>query len=308
MNVGAFIVTYRREDHLERSLHALLGQSRVPDRILVVDNAASADTAALVRRLEHPALAYEAAPANLGSAGGTELGQRRLHEAGFDFVYFGDDDNPPRAADTVERLIGLLAASGPDVGGTGALGARWDWRTGRLVRLPDDALDGVLEVDFIGGNHTLVMPRAAIDRVGFYNGGLFFGYPDLEYSLRIRRAGYRLLVDSELMRRHRSESGRLGITLRRSPRPRRPRAAIWRSYYTTRNYISMMRTTFDRPDLARREAARALGRTVASWSRGPGYGMEFTRLQLKALADGFAGRLGPQVPPRAKYDRQSERE
>jgi GT2 family glycosyltransferase len=303
VRLGAFVVTHRRDEHLERSLRALLGQTRVPDRILVVDNAASGATEAVVRSLDHPALTYEASPANLGSAGGTELGQRRLHEAGFELVYFGDDDNPPRTPDTIERLIGLLVGSGSDAGGAGALGARWDWSAGRLVRLPDGALEEVLEVDFIGGNHTMIMPRHAMDRVGFYNGELFFGYPDLEYCLRIRRAGYRLLVDGELMRRHRRESGRLGLTVRRSPRPRRPRSAVWRNYYTTRNYIAMMRTTFGRPDLARREAIRALGRALASWSRGPRYGAEFTRLQAKALADGYSGRLGPRVPPRAKYTR-----
>lgn len=308
MRVGAFVVTYRRESHLERNLRTLLEQTRVPDRILVVDNAASAETEAVVRGLDHPALAYEAAPENLGSAGGSEFGQRRLHREGFELIYFGDDDNPPPTADTVERLSELLNNSGADVGGTGALGAVWNWRTGRLVRLPDDAVEGVLDVDFIGGNHTLLMHRTAMERVGFYNGSLFFGYPDLEYSLRIRRAGYRLLVDAGLMCRHRSESGRLGIAVRRTARPRRPRRAIWRSYYTTRNYIAMMRGTFGRPDLAHREALRSLGRMMASWTRGPGYGLEFTRLQAKALADGFAGRLGPRVPPREKYDRPVVRE
>lgn len=301
MKLGAFIVTYRREEHLDASLRALLAQTRRPERILVVDNAIAADTEAVVRRLDHPSLAYLAAPENLGSAGGTELGQRTLYDAGCERIYFGDDDNPPRTDDTVERLCRLLDAAAPEVGGVGALGSRFDWQAGRLVRLPDAALDGVLEVDFIGGNHTMVMPREAIDRVGFYNGELFFGYPDLEYCLRLRRGGFRLIVDADLMRRHRADSGRLGIEVKRTPRPRRDRAAIWRNYYTTRNYLHMMRTTFGRPDLARREALRALGRAAAAWLRGPGYGWEFTRLQLRAVVDGHAGRLGRRVAPRRKY-------
>lgn len=306
MMLGAFVVTYQREDHLEASLRALLEQTRVPDRILVVDNAASAQTEAVVHRLEHPALRYHAAPENLGSAGGTELGQRLLYDEGCGRIYFGDDDNPPRTRDTVERLCRLLddgapAARGAQVGGVGALGSRWNWDTGRLERLPDETLEPVLEVDFIGGNHTLIMTRSVMDRVGFYNGELFFGYPDLEYCLRIRRHGYRLLVEGDLMRHHRRETGRLGLQVRRTPLPRRPRSAIWRSYYTTRNYVHMMRTTFGRGDLARREALRALGRSAAAWLRGPGYGLDFTLLQLRAVADGYAGRLGRRVAPRSKY-------
>lgn len=300
MKIGAFVVTHRRPDHLVASLRALLAQTLVPDLLLVVDNADDPATAAAVRALGPPVV-YEASGANLGSAGGTERGVRRLYEEGCDVLYLGDDDNPPRTADTVERLVDLLAAGGPDVGGTGALGSLWDWRCGELVRLPDEQVEGVLEVDFIGGNHTLTMPRRVVAEVGFPAGELFFGYPDLEYCLRLRQAGYRLLVDGELMLRHRAETGRLGLTVGRTPRPRRPRTAIWRNYYTTRNYIHMMRTTFGRPDLARREALKALGRAAAGWSRGPGYGWEFARLELRGIRDGFAGRLGPRVPPRAKY-------
>jgi hypothetical protein len=111
-----------------------------------------------------------------------------------------------------------------------------------------------------------------------------------------------LVVDGELMHRHRAASGRLGIEVRRTPWPRRSRSAIWRDYYTTRNYIHMMRRTFGRPDLARRAAAKALVRALAGWMRGPGYGAELTRLELRAIRDGYTGRLGATVAPRTKVE------
>lgn len=300
MKIGAFVVTHRRPEALSVSLQALLSQTRVPDLLLVVDNAADGATAEVVRGFAHPALVYEASDRNLGSAGGTERGVRALHEAGCDALYMGDDDNPPASGDTVERLVDLLLGGGDDVGGSGALGSRWDWRRGQLVRIPDDELQPRMEVDFVGGNHTLILSRRAVDDVGFPAGELFFGYPDLEYCLRLRRGGYRLLVDGELMHRLRERHGKLGKRSRRAALPHRPRTALWRHYYTSRNYVHMMRVTFARGDLARRETARALARCAASFARGPAYGADFTAYTLRGIADGWRGRQGPIVAPRAK--------
>lgn len=305
MKLGAFILTYRRPEALSMSLEVLLAQTRPPDRLLVVDNAASEETRAQVAGLDRPELAYVATPENLGSAGGTAYGTTWLAERGFDLVYSGDDDNPPRTPDTLERLLELLAGSDPEVAGVGTVGARFDWSTGELRRLEDEELRGAgpVEVDFVGGDHKLILRRGVIESVGPPEARLFFGYPDLEHCLRIRRAGYKLLIDGELMRWYRRRVGHVDHSPGRSPVPRRARSAIWRNYYTTRNYIFMMRRTFERPDLARREALKAVGRALASWSRGPGYGAAFTRLQLAGVVDGYRGRLGCTVEPRAKAER-----
>jgi hypothetical protein len=76
-----------------------------------------------------------------------------------------------------------------------------------------------------------------------------------------------------------------------------PRTSLWRRYYTTRNYIFLMRRTFDRPDLARREVVRALGRCATSISGGPAYAVHFTRHQLRGVRDGLAERMGATIAP-----------
>lgn len=300
-SLGAFILTYRRPDFLRRSLDALLSQSRPPDFILVVDNAADGETRDVVRGLGRDDVAYEATGSNLGSAGGTEYGTARLYELGFDRIYSGDDDNPPRTDDTLERLTGLLDESVPEVAGVGTVGARWDWRRGEIVRLPDSSLRrGPVSVDFIGGDHKLILRREAVEGVGPPNGDLFFGYPDLEHCLRVRRAGWELRVDGALMREYRQVTGKLGHRRVRSPVPRRSLSAVWRHYYTTRNYIHMMRETFEEPRLARREILKALGRSAGSWLKGPTYGRAFTGYTLRGVADGWRGRLGPRISPHPK--------
>ena len=300
MKLGAFVLTFNRPHHLEKSIRLLLGQTRSPDTVLVVENGDPVPTRRIVAEVGDPRVVFEATGANLGSAGGTAYGYRWLHERGFELLYCGDDDNPPRTPDTMERLVSLLSSAPADVGGVGAVGARWSWDRGELERLSDDELRGPVEVDFVGGGQRQLLRREVISEVGPPNGEFFFGYPDLDHCLRIQQAGYRLLVDGELMLRYREIAGRLGSRPDRRLRPRRSYEAIWRSYYTTRNYIYMMSRTFRRRDLARRQAMKALAWSVTAWGRGPRYAVRFGPLQLRAVVDGYRGRLGVTVPPGAK--------
>lgn len=298
--LAAFVMTWHRPRVLRATLEALLAQTLPPERILVVDNGAEAETAAVAAAFGQ-GVGYAAMPDNLGPAGAAAFGLERLAAEGHDWIYWGDDDNPPRTPDTLERLLALPTRDGGEkVGGVGAVGTRWDWRRGRFERLRDDELAGILEVDSIAGGQHLVLRRTAVESVGLPDARLFFGLEELDYCLRLRRAGWRLLVDGELMHTSRVLAGRLGVRVGASAVPRVPRAQLWRRYYSTRNYVFMMRSTFGRPDLARRETLKALYRSLAAWLRGPAYGAVFARLQLRALLDGYRGRLGRTLSPAAK--------
>lgn len=300
MRFGGFVATYRRPAKLKETLERILSQTRLPDVLLVVDNARCQETEAVVKSFNSERIVYEAMTENLGSAGGTAYGTQWVYDHGFDFIYSGDDDDPPKTTDTMERLLKILESSSREVIGAGAVGALWDWKKGELVRLPDSALHGVVSVDVIGGNHHLILKREGIEAFGVPNSRLFFGYPDVEYCLRIQKAGYRLVVDGDLMRLHRESVNRINFQRKRSLVPRRAYGSVWRNYYTTRNYINMMRNTFDRPDLAFRESLKAFSRVPLSWLRGFKYGSAFSRLQLKAVVDGYFSRMGRTIPPGEK--------
>jgi glycosyltransferase involved in cell wall biosynthesis len=300
MRFASFVTTFNRPERLRRTLEITLAQTPPPDRLLVIDNGDPGVAERVVADFPDPRVAYHAMGENTGPAGAAAYGLERLAAEGFDWIGWGDDDTPPKTADAFERLLRLAAGGPADLGGVGAVGARFDWRRGELVRLADAELAGVIEVDAIGGGLQLILRREAVRTVGLPDRRLFFGFEDPEYCLRLRRAGYRLWVDGELMRSYRELAGRMDLELRRSVRPANPPDRLWRRYYVTRNYIHMMRRTFGRPDLARREAAKALGRTVTAWGRGPRYGWEFGKLQLRGVVDGYRGRLGRTVTPQAK--------
>lgn len=298
---ASFIVTFDRPQALRGTIAAMLEQTRVPDLLLVVDNGTNPETVEVVRQFADERLVYQSTGENLGSAGGVSFGMQWLFDKGYDWIHSVDDDDPPRTEDTVEKLLALIARNDDGrLGAVAAVGSHWNWRTGEYERIPDDELLGDLCVDTIGGNGHLTVRRDVIADIGPPDRQLFFGFYDPLYCLRIGQAGYRLMVDGDLLRRFRTHAGRIGYTRERAWRPRDPYHAIWRRYYVSRNYIYRMTRTFERPDLARREARKAIVRALAAWGRGPRYGGRFTVLQLRGVVDGYRGRLGRTVEPVAK--------
>ena len=89
--IWAVVVTRCRPVDLRRCLAALAAQSRPPDRILVVDNADSAEGSARVpRNVELLSLG-----GNSGSAGGQRAGWERAFGGGASAVWAMDDDCEP---------------------------------------------------------------------------------------------------------------------------------------------------------------------------------------------------------------------
>lgn len=296
--IAAFVVTYRRERVLPATLASLLSQSRPPEHVLVVDNGATAEAEAAVRALGDRRVAYCAMADNLGPAGAIAHALARLRDEGWDWILWGDDDDPPRTQDTLEKLARLVETEGaPDLAGVAAVGVRWDWRRGESRRLADAELDGPCEVDIAGGGQHLMVRSALLTDRRLPAPELFFGLDDFDFCLRLRRDGLRLRVDGELMLEYRRLAGRLGLGPRPRDLGRAAGAAAWRRYYTTRNYIHLMRRTFGRTDLALREAAKAVARSAVAWRGGARHGRQVTALQAAAVRDGFRGRMGRTVEP-----------
>ena len=91
MKTLAVIVTYNRCALLERCLDHLLSQTVPPTEILVVNNASTDGTVAM---LERKRITYTTQP-NLGSAGGWHCGIQHAIDGRFDAVWLMDDDGYP---------------------------------------------------------------------------------------------------------------------------------------------------------------------------------------------------------------------
>jgi GT2 family glycosyltransferase len=298
VRAAAFVITFDRPRQLLATVEALSRQTAPPAELVVVDNGASAECRQAVASC--PGVRYHAMAENAGPAGAAAWALAELTPR-HPWIYWVDDDDPPLTTDTLERLL-QLAEQHTDrpLGGVGAVGSRWDWQRGESQRIGDEALAGPLRVDLIGGSSQLVVASAAVGAVGPPDARLFFGFEEAEFALRLQRGGYELYVDGDLMRLHREAHRRLGHVRRRRWVPADPASALWRRYYVTRNYIFSMRSTFGRPDLARRAAVKATLRSLGAWGRGLAYGLAYSRLQWRAVADGYRGRMGRTVSPVAK--------
>lgn len=125
--VVAVIVTYNRRDLLLEALAATAAQTRVPDLVVVVDNASTDGSAAAVRS-RFPAVQVAGLDANYGGAGGFAYGMALALDAGADLIWVMDDDTVPGP----DALLALLAARAGHPGRPPALVAsRVLWTDGR---------------------------------------------------------------------------------------------------------------------------------------------------------------------------------
>jgi hypothetical protein len=304
-SVGAFVVTWRRPEPLRRTLEALRRQTWPPDAIFVVDNGDDDSASRVARIVGNGQIVCRRTGDNLGPAGGMAFGMRWLAELGFDWILVNDDDDPPWRDDILERLRLLIRKHGddPKLGAVARSGLRWDWRRGRPTDVPDCDLHGAVELDVTGSGLQFLVRREVIETVGTYYEDLFFSREDEMFCLRMIGSGWKLLADGELLAQTRASKARAGHIPSGSVRRHLRQPPAWRGYYATRNYIVEMRRTFLRPDLARREVGRSILRAAAAWLHGPRYATEVTRLQARAVVDGYRGRLGRTVEPVPKSRR-----
>ena len=247
------LLTYRRQAMLADTLRRIARQSRSLDKLLVVDCEASVATEKVVQevaREAHFPIVYRATAENRGSAGGWAFGMRCvLEEANdSDWIMPLDDDDPPvfdHEFEEMERFAAEARSRDQSIGGVGVVGARFNWWTGLINRVPDEDLAGAVEVDFVGNGHVPLYSVAAVRSVGVFDEALFFGYTEVEYGLRLKHAGYQILAHGALWFERRNQMGR---RQRRMTRSRTCRVS-WSRYYVTRNYLYIM-LRFRRLDLA----------------------------------------------------------
>lgn len=304
--IAAVVVTRDRPQLLLQVLQALHAQQRRPDRLIVVDNASGTATGVALASCTGMGLEVVRSDVNLGGAGGFALGMRHALAGPCDWLWLLDDDAVPRP-DALALLAGALAgpASGagavaPAVREFGALapvhrrryslwsGLEWSLGPGHYGSACAAAID---TASFVG----LLVAACAAVPAGLPDSDLFLSYDDTDYCLRLRRAGWPLwLLPASVIDHLRSPLARMRAG------PIGPR-----HYFNLRNRIVVARRHARLPRLAG-SVATVTGLLLWLGCRGR-FGRGAARIVLRALADGWAGRLGgypallpdPAAPPPA---------
>lgn len=297
------LVTYRRHEGLRDVLAGLAEQTRPLDRLVVVDNAASPASRGIVEA--HRARGHDAEHLdpgrNLGSQGGCALGgSHLLAEAGDDdWIVILDDDQPPDVPDLLERLLAFALerrAADPRTACVGAVGARLDRRRGRALRPRDDELDGPVPVDYIGSGHLPLYLVRAVRDVGFIHGELFFGFGELELGVRLRRHDWTLYADGALTSAFRQRWGVWGVPVTQASR-RLGGPPSWRQYYSLRNLVWLLRRHGHHGAAARVALLTGLAKPLVNLPRSPRDATRHLGLNVRAVRDGYLGRLGMRLEP-----------
>lgn len=199
MKITTVIVTYNRLELLRRTVEAVLGQSRRPDEVIVVNNGSTDGTAQwLAGRGELTVLTQE----NVGGSGGFFAGMKAAAEGGADLLWCMDDDVFPRP-DCLERLLEALhnrpgtgIAAPARVQDGKVVGRRFTRYNltnplasmyGGKERFPADG--DPLEVAGVPFEGPLIR-REVVERAGLPNRDLFIFCDDTDFCLRAGLAGF----------------------------------------------------------------------------------------------------------------------
>ncbi len=230
-------MTFERASILEETIEKLFSQTVTPEKIIIIDNSFSKETEELIVKLNHPKVVYHSVGYNSGPAGAAAIGLKMLADEGYDWIYWGDDDDPPHFDDTFETLL-KAAVSDPQCGCVGSVGQFLNRKTGFIKRVPDAMLDveGILEVDTISGNQSKIISGAMVSNCKILpTEKLFFGFEELEFDLQINKAGYKLLIDKTFFRKHRILFNRVGVIKKKIEI--KTNSKLQREYYSTRNIL-----------------------------------------------------------------------
>jgi hypothetical protein len=205
--VVLLILTWNRRDDVLRCL-ASLGRLVYENYVAVLIDNASADGTVEVVKLRYPHLVTLQNPRNLGYAGGNNAGIRWALEHGADYVLILNMDTEVTPS-LITQLV-EVAEQDDRIAVVGCRNLQMDDSTrlwgayGRLTYGPfvvrsegAGCLDGpfwqtVKDVDSVIGNGYL-WRRAAIESVGLLDESFFAYHEDLDWCLRARRAGYRVV-------------------------------------------------------------------------------------------------------------------
>jgi GT2 family glycosyltransferase len=299
-SVTSVILNWNNASDTIECLESVSRMSYPNCRTLVVDNGSTDDSVARIRAA-WPAVELLELGGNLGYAEGNNVGIRHALDHRAEYVFVLNNDTLV-SSDVMTRLVEVMETdsrigmAGPKVYCTDpadrifAEGSLVLWNRGLIKHrgmLQGDTpgRTAVESVDFLVGCGMLVR-RALIEEVGLLDPQYYLNYEDVEWSVRARRSGFRVLYVPKAVIWHKV-SATLG------------RASAANTYYMTRNALRFFWR--NAPGVARWTATVRIilrtMRTVVAWTLKSEYCTSAFRKKrqanLFALRDFVCGRFGP---------------
>jgi len=239
----ALIVTYNpSHEKLIRIINLISPQV---DHLIVIDNGSSNATefSSVITCISD--LTFISLSRNFGIAYAQNVGIRNARDLNAKFVLTLDQDSIP-STDMVSRLESthINVGSSSRVAAVGPLLTDEDSKLplpfflyvdGRKKRFIPSVNSGVFDVEFLISSGTLISMEA-LEEIGLMREELFISYVDVEFCLRARAAGFRIIASSDAAMKH-----NLGDRRLRLGRSIIPLHSPLRHYYLMRGGIYMQK-------------------------------------------------------------------
>lgn len=243
-SIASVTVAYNAAKNLPRQVEALLRQARPLQEIIIVDNASTDGSGAMLAD-RYPQVTVLRMPENLGAAGAWAAGlSYAALEKHHDWIWNFDDDSVP-GPDSLAKLlegIGSLNGMQTEIGMIAPMPVHQEtktyyppllWRDG-FVRASENQMRRPLWfADLVIASGSLTR-REVVERIGLPRADFFMDFFDYEYSLRARACGYKIAVVPGAELGHEIGNARM-VRL-----PGRSRLWTsyppWREYYNSRNF------------------------------------------------------------------------
>jgi GT2 family glycosyltransferase len=209
--VVAIVVNWNGEAVLEPCLRTLTASNYPNLRVLVVDNASTDDSVALVRK-SFPNVDVLEMPDNEGYAGGVNAGLERARGEGAEYALLLNNDielDEEAVRELVRAALGsdraafvgpmIYYADRPDViWSAGGAVSMWtgDIRHIGLREKDERQYPGVRSVDYVTGCAVLASMKV-VREIGVMDDGYYMYNEDTDWCVRARAAGFDVLVAAE---------------------------------------------------------------------------------------------------------------
>lgn len=229
MSVAAVVATYNRKELLRICLQALMNQTRAPEETIVVDGP-STDGTDLMVKSEFPHITYLRLDENIGGSGNFHEGMKLAYEKGYDWIWVMDDDAMP-AKNSLEKLMDALPILGSSAE---KICLCSQIITDNSTASEEVAVCPVKKATFVG----FAINRNLVDLVGLPRRDFFIYYDDVEYCLRILRAGGEIfsVLGSVIYHKDWLSQPMVGRMILITT-VKTPKIPNWKFYYLSRNAI-----------------------------------------------------------------------
>lgn len=204
VSVSIIVLGWNNVQDTVECLESLERSDHLDSNVILVDNGSIDDTVATVRK-QFPHVQIIENKANLGFAEGNNVGIRCALARGDDYVFLLNND-ARIMPDTISQLV-RGGQQNPDIGILSPavisfherskiyVGSRIFWENAGVIDIEMDAVPHVeiLDSDYASGCALLIKSNV-IREIGLLTPDYFAYFEDVDWSVRCRKAGYRVVV------------------------------------------------------------------------------------------------------------------